>query len=176
MFYLSIITAYIEYGNSVHMTIIFNVFVLYSLFNQINSRIIDDSFNILKKIYENYLFISVMIIEFICQYCIVQYGGVIFKCSIYGLTRNQWLMCVGCASITFLVSIILKLFNVDKMVKNCNESGFIMKYLCCCFIKKQSDMFEQFIDEDENGPYKSSNAANNEISSKRYLDVEMKKI
>ena len=42
--------AYTEYHNSVsattHMTLIFNIFVFYTLFNQINCRVIDDSLNI----------------------------------------------------------------------------------------------------------------------------------
>ena len=32
-----------------HMSLIFNIFVIYTLFNQINARIIDDSFNILVR-------------------------------------------------------------------------------------------------------------------------------
>ena len=49
----SLSVAFKEYSNvnggTVHMTIIFNVFVIYTLFNQINCRMIDDSFNIFKR-------------------------------------------------------------------------------------------------------------------------------
>ena len=46
--------AYDEYysanSNSSHMTIVFNVFVIYTLFNQVNCRMIDDSLNIFKRV------------------------------------------------------------------------------------------------------------------------------
>lgn len=45
--------AYKEYSNAnggtVHMSLIFNVFVIYTLFNQVNCRMIDDSLNIFKE-------------------------------------------------------------------------------------------------------------------------------
>ena len=34
------------YGSTTHMTFIFNIFVFYTLFNQFNCRVIDDSYNI----------------------------------------------------------------------------------------------------------------------------------
>jgi Ca2+ transporting ATPase len=83
-----------EYGNTVHMTIIFNAFVLYALFNQINSRILDDSFNIFKRIHKNLLFLIIIIAEFAIQYIMVQHGGLIFKCTVGGLTTSQWLICI----------------------------------------------------------------------------------
>jgi len=45
------------YGNTVHFTIIFNIFVLFALLNQINSRVINDDLNILQDINKNPLFI-----------------------------------------------------------------------------------------------------------------------
>ena len=52
--------AYTEYynsnGASSHMTILFNVFVYYTLFNQINCRVIDDSFNIFIRMNRSLLF------------------------------------------------------------------------------------------------------------------------
>ena len=55
--------AYTEYVNAncatVHMSLIFNIFVLYTLFNQINCRIIDDSFNILVRMNRSLLFILI---------------------------------------------------------------------------------------------------------------------
>ena len=43
-------------GNSAHMSIIFNVFVIYTLFNQINCRVIENSFNIFVRINNNFFF------------------------------------------------------------------------------------------------------------------------
>ena len=44
-------------GAPVQLTMIFNIFVLYTLFNQLNCRIIDGSFNIFSRIKNNKLFI-----------------------------------------------------------------------------------------------------------------------
>ena len=93
-----------------------------------------------------------------------EYGGVMFKCSIYGLTKRQWLYCIGLSCLTFVVSIILKLFNFDKIVGN---STFFKKYICCCFFKKQNEMFEQFIDEDNQIQESKANINKRE-------DIEMK--
>ena len=47
------------YGNTVHMTMIFNTFVFYSLFNQINSRVINNNLNIFHIILDNWMFLAV---------------------------------------------------------------------------------------------------------------------
>ena len=52
------------YGNTVHMTMIFNTFVFYSLFNQINSRVITNDLN-------NLMFIALISIEMLIQFLIV---------------------------------------------------------------------------------------------------------
>lgn len=106
------------YGNTTHMTIIFNCFVLYSLFNQINSRILDDSFNILKRLGSSLMFVVVFLIEFGVQVLIIEYGGLVFKCALGGLTSFQWGMCLAFASISFWVSIFIKFVPLEKMTSS----------------------------------------------------------
>jgi len=107
-------TAFTHYeksnGNTSHMTIIFNTFVLYTLFNQLNSRIIDDSFNIFLDLHKNLYFIAIEIAEFGLHAILIQFSGNLFKCTRRGLTSYQWGICIGFGSITFLVNNILKLF------------------------------------------------------------------
>ena len=110
-----------EYGNTCHMTIIFNTFVLYSLFNQINCRVLDDSFNIFKRIFSNWLFLAVTGIEMLCQILIVQYGGLVFKCSKGGLTASQWTWCLCFAGITFVVSFVMKIFSLENLCEKKNK-------------------------------------------------------
>jgi Ca2+ transporting ATPase len=99
-----------NYGNSAHMTLIFNTFVLYTLFNQLNARVLDDSFNIFLDIQKNPLFIIIEICEFGIHAVLIQFSGSIFKCSYRGLTDYQWAICFGFASVSFIVNFILKLF------------------------------------------------------------------
>ena len=75
--------------NSPHMTIIFNVFVFYSLFNQINCRVLDDSLNIFKRIKKSYLFLIITSFEIIIQIIIICFGNAFFHTSLQGLTWKQ---------------------------------------------------------------------------------------
>jgi Ca2+ transporting ATPase len=111
-----------EYGNTCHMTIIFNTFVLYSLFNQINCRVLDDSFNIFKRICSNWLFLVVTGVEMVIQVLIVQFGGLVFKCSKGGLTVSQWNWCLLFASSTFVVSVVMKIFSLENLCGK-NDDG-----------------------------------------------------
>ena len=112
--------AYIEYINSncstTHMTLIFNIFVFYTLFNQINCRVIDDSFNILVRITRSLLFPLICLLEMGLQVTIIFIGKSPIHIVNDGLTGAQWGICFGFSAITFVVSFIVKLIPLDKMI------------------------------------------------------------
>ena len=143
--------AYIEYHNSnsatTHMCFIFNVFVFYTLFNQINCRVIDDSFNIFIRISRSLLFPLICFLEMVLQVVIIFIGKSPFHIVNDGFTLSQWGICIGFSAITFIVSIIAKLIPVhvlidkylekkmleeeeeeEKMEENDEESMFNLKY------------------------------------------------
>ena len=132
------------YGNTVHMTMIFNTFVFYSLFNQINSRVINNNLNIFHRILNNWMFLAVTSIEMLIQFLIVQFGGLIFKCNKEGLTFSQWEWCLGLAAITFVVNFILKFIKLEALCKL--NWG---KLFCCPSKKKGEDQLLEDEDEDE---------------------------
>ena len=103
-------------GVSVHMTLIFNVFVIYTLFNQLNCRIIDDSFNIFKRITRSILFPLITSLEMILQVLIIVFGKSIFHVTNNSLTGKQWGVCLGFSAITFVASFIAKLLPIDKII------------------------------------------------------------
>ena len=107
------------YSSSTHMTMIFNVFVFYSLFNQINCRVLDDSFNIFKRIHKSYLFIIITAFEIVVQIFIISFGNTVFHVVSMGLTFKQWLICIGFSCITFVVSIIGKFATLDRAIDKC---------------------------------------------------------
>jgi magnesium-transporting ATPase (P-type) len=115
--------AYKEYINNncstAHLTIIFNVFVFYSLFNQINCRVLDDSLNIFKRIHKSYIFILVTIIEIIIQILIIFFGNAVFHICFNGLTWQQWLISLGFSAISFIVSIFGKFTTLDRAIDKC---------------------------------------------------------
>ena len=119
----SLSVAYKEYSNSnggsVHMTMIFNVFVIYTLFNQVNCRVIDDSFNIFKRMERSLLFPLITLLEMALQVLIVLFGKSIFHVANNSLTGEQWGICIGFSAITFVVSILAKLLPIDKLIDSC---------------------------------------------------------
>uniref|UniRef100_A0AAY4DZX5 Calcium-transporting ATPase n=1 Tax=Denticeps clupeoides TaxID=299321 RepID=A0AAY4DZX5_9TELE len=77
---------------SEHYTIVFNVFVMMQLFNEINARKIHGERNVFEGIHRNLIFCSVVLGTFALQIIIVQFGGKPFSCT--ALTIDQWLWCV----------------------------------------------------------------------------------
>ena len=104
------------YGSTTHMTFIFNVFVYYTLFNQINCRVIDDSCNIFARIDKGFMFILVTFGEMLIQFFIVQYGGGVFHCVEGGLSFTQFTLSLIFASSTFIFSAIIKYIPIDKYI------------------------------------------------------------
>ncbi|GIY56470.1 plasma membrane calcium-transporting ATPase 3 [Caerostris darwini] len=81
---------------SQHFTIIFNTFVMMTLFNEMNARKIHGERNIFEGLFTNPIFYSILIITTAAQVIIVQYGGYAFSTA--PLTLEQWLWCIflGC--------------------------------------------------------------------------------
>ena len=112
--------AYTEYVNAncatVHMSMIFNIFVFYTLFNQINCRVIDDSFNILVRITKSFLFPLICICEIGLQVAIIYIGKSPFHIVNEGFTGAQWGICIGFSAVTFVVSFLVKLLPIHSMI------------------------------------------------------------
>ena len=112
--------AYQEYynsnGASSHMTILFNVFVYYTLFNQINCRVIDDSFNIFVRMNKSLLFPLICFIEMALQAIIIEFGNEALHVVERGLTSNQWGFSLLFSFLTFIISIIVKIIPFEKAI------------------------------------------------------------
>ena len=105
-----------KHGSTTHMTYIFNVFVFYTLFNQLNCRVIDDSFNIFARITKGYLFTIVTIGEMAIQAFIVQIGKNVFHCVDGGLSFRQWLYCIGFSLTTVVFNFFIKLIPIQHLI------------------------------------------------------------
>ena len=115
-----LVEAYTEYVNSncatTHMCLIFNIFVFYTLFNQLNCRVIDDSFNIFVRIDRSLLFPLICLVEMGLQVAIIFIGKSPFHIVNDGLTGEQWGICFGFSAITFVVSFIVKLIPLENLI------------------------------------------------------------
>lgn len=77
---------------SQHFTIIFNTFVMMTLFNEINARKIRGERNIFEGLRKNPIFCIVIIVTAVGQFLIIHFGGRAF--SVSRLTLEQWLWCI----------------------------------------------------------------------------------
>ena len=109
--------------STVHMTLIFNIFVFYTLFNQINCRVIDDSFNIFVRMNKSLLFPIICLGEMSLQVLIIFVGKSAFHIVNEGLTGKQWGICIGFSAITFVVSFIVKLIPIQNIIDNLLNKG-----------------------------------------------------
>ncbi|KAK6620004.1 Plasma membrane calcium-transporting ATPase 3 [Polyplax serrata] len=78
-------------GPTQHFTIIFNSFVLMTLFNEINARKIHGQRNVFSGIFTNPIFYSIWIGTILAQIVIIEFGKSAF--STKGLDADQWLWC-----------------------------------------------------------------------------------
>ncbi|CAG0885916.1 unnamed protein product, partial [Darwinula stevensoni] len=77
---------------SEHFTIIFNVFVLMTLFNEINARKIHGQRNVFSGVFSNPIFCSIWFTTIVLQILIVQFGGRPLSTS--GLQLDHWMWCI----------------------------------------------------------------------------------
>uniref|UniRef100_A0AAF5I4Q7 Calcium-transporting ATPase n=1 Tax=Strongyloides stercoralis TaxID=6248 RepID=A0AAF5I4Q7_STRER len=78
---------------SEHFTIVFNTFVMMTLFNEINARKIHGERNIFQGLFSNPIYYIIWIATFISQIFIVQFGGRWFSTA--PLNLEQWLWCLA---------------------------------------------------------------------------------
>ncbi|XP_020809975.1 plasma membrane calcium-transporting ATPase 2 isoform X6 [Drosophila serrata] len=79
-------------GPTQHFTIIFNTFVMMTLFNEINARKIHGQRNVIEGLFTNPIFYTIWIFTMISQVFIIQYGKMAF--STKALSLDQWLWCI----------------------------------------------------------------------------------
>ncbi|PBC26782.1 Plasma membrane calcium-transporting ATPase [Apis cerana cerana] len=79
-------------GPTQHFTIIFNTFVMMTLFNEFNARKIHGQRNVFQGIFTNPIFYTIWIMTCLSQVVIIQYGKMAF--STKALTLEQWMWCL----------------------------------------------------------------------------------
>ncbi|XP_051173458.1 plasma membrane calcium-transporting ATPase 2 isoform X1 [Leptopilina boulardi] len=81
-----------DQGPTQHFTVIFNTFVMMTLFNEFNARKIHGQRNVFQGIFTNPIFYSIWIGTCLSQIVIIQYGKMAF--STKALTVEQWMWCL----------------------------------------------------------------------------------
>ncbi|XP_035791812.1 plasma membrane calcium-transporting ATPase 2-like isoform X3 [Anopheles albimanus] len=98
-----------------HFTIIFNVFVFMTLFNELNARKIHGQRNIFQGLFTNPIFYSIWLVTLVSQVFIIQFGKVAF--STKALNVEQWLWSVFFGLGTLIWAQIVTSIPTRKMPK-----------------------------------------------------------
>ncbi|KAH9440162.1 hypothetical protein Pst134EB_030791 [Puccinia striiformis f. sp. tritici] len=104
----------IQFDNE-HKTLVFNAFVFCQIFNQLNARVLDRSFNIFQGILKNYYFIVIFLIMLGGQILIVEVGGAAFQVTPIGV--RDWLISVIIGLISLPLGALIKLIPTQPIGK-----------------------------------------------------------
>nr|CDJ88738.1 ATPase and Haloacid dehalogenase hydrolase domain containing protein [Haemonchus contortus] len=100
---------------SQHFTIVFNAFVMMTLFNEVNARKVHGERNVFKGLASNRVFCVIWISTFIGQILITQFGAAWFSTA--PLTMNQWIVCLALGVSTLLWGQVVATIPSKKLPK-----------------------------------------------------------
>ena len=101
--------------HATNAALVFNVFVWMQIFNQYNSRRLDNKLNILVGIHRNYFFIGIQVIICGCQILIIFFGGDAFK--VVRLNGVQWAISLIIGLVSVLIGVGLRFIPDPFLVK-----------------------------------------------------------
>ena len=110
----SILSYQTQHEQNQLQTLVFNTFVWMQIFNQYNSRRLDNGFNIFEGIFRNYFFIGIQFIIVAGQIMIVLVGGKAF--STVRLNGAQWGYSVVLGFLSIPIAIIIRLIP-DELIR-----------------------------------------------------------
>ena len=85
---------YEEKGRKITLlTMTFNTFVWFQIFNEVNARRVNNEKNVVEGIFKNSIFWGVICVTVAAQILLVEFGGSFVL--VEPLTWDQWLICVG---------------------------------------------------------------------------------
>merc|ERR1719309_1478950 len=101
---------------SVHFTMVFNTFVMMTLFNEINARKIHGQRNVFRGFFSNWIYYTIWIGTFLSQILIIEVGGVAFSTT--KLNAEQWIWCIFFASGTLVWQQIITSIPIGSFGKS----------------------------------------------------------
>ncbi|KAF7589607.1 ATPase, Ca transporting, plasma membrane [Aspergillus hancockii] len=126
------------YSGTVLSTVVFNAFVWMQIFNQWNSRRLDNGFNIFEGMLRNRWFLAIQLIIMGGQVLIVFVGGHAF--SVTRINGAQWGVCLILGVVSLPIGIIIRLIP-DALIENLIPSFLHRKKAPELFVSDE-DRFE----------------------------------
>ncbi|CAF2413402.1 unnamed protein product [Rotaria sp. Silwood2] len=132
---------------SAQFTMVFNAFVLMTLFNEINARKLHGERNVFKGIFSNPFFYGIWLFCFAAQILIVTFGDKVFSCARLDIKQWAWSLLFGVGSLIWQQ--ILLCIPVTPFSK-CFSA--LYRICCpCCYKKKKTEDEEEEEEEEEGG-------------------------
>jgi len=114
--------------NSIHYTLIFNVFVWMQLFNEINSRNLKGEVNVFKGIEKNPLFCTIVVVTAGLQVIMIEFGGKALHVSDDGLSAKFWGISIAFGAGSLVVQQIINvLFAYSSKYKGYRRNKRVKK-------------------------------------------------
>ncbi|OQV19583.1 Plasma membrane calcium-transporting ATPase 1 [Hypsibius exemplaris] len=111
-------------------TVIFNAFVLMTVFNLVNARCIHNERNVFARIFRNIFFVVIFLTMLVTQAIVVELGGNAFKTT--GLSWQQWLLCLAFGLGSLLWYQVLVCIPPDLITDAANRFLSFVKSLSLC--------------------------------------------
>jgi len=91
---------------SVQYTMLFNTFVFFQLFNEINCRLLNDDWNPFRGFFTNWLFVAIVVFCAIAQAIFIEFGGEALATK--HLNAGQWFSCLGLGASVLIVGTLVR--------------------------------------------------------------------
>jgi Ca2+-transporting ATPase len=100
-----------ELDKDLRHCMIFNTFVWFQLWNEINSRKVNREMNVFVGLHKSYIFLGIMAVTIGCQIILVELAGDF--ANTVGLNYKQWLVCIAFGACSIPVGFIQRLIPVN---------------------------------------------------------------
>ena len=101
----------LTWSHDSHYTVIFNAFVLMQLFNEVNSRKVNQEWNVFAALFDNTMFPAIIAGTVLVQVIMVEWVGAF--ASTVPLSAAEWALCVGLGAGCLPMGIVQRLVRVD---------------------------------------------------------------
>lgn len=101
----------VKYYGEQHLTMVFNAFVWFQIFNEINSRKVMGEVNVFENIFQNGIFAGVFVFTCFMQALMVEVFGPFAKTA--PLPYNMWLECIAIGATALPWGFVVRLFKVE---------------------------------------------------------------
>jgi len=106
-----------------HYTMVFTIFVLLQLFNQINARKIHGEFKVWTGILDNKYFLWILGMEALLQVFMVQFPGLNTAMGCTGLTMTQWVFCFFVGATSLPLNLVVSQLPLSWFTYNLARAG-----------------------------------------------------